>query len=131
MSQGPDVKFDESVEGDLDSYRAVSGFAVVSLLVGIASAVVIVVPMMWFVPLLGVCLSLMALARIAAAGPVLEGRKLALLGLALSIIFVVEVPVEYLSTRWWLVREAQPTAEELFAALRQGDPFKAHELSLP
>ena len=130
MSQGPDVKFEESVEDDLAAYRAVSGFAVASLLLGVASALAIVVPMLWFVPLLGVFLSLMALGRLAT-GPTLVGRKAAILGLALSIIFGTAVPVAYLSSRWWLVREAQPTAEEWFAALRQGEPFKAHELSLP
>jgi hypothetical protein len=58
------------------------------------------------------------------------GRKAALLGLALSIASLTAVPAQRLSTRWWLVAEARPIAEQWFEALRQGDPFEAHELSL-
>jgi len=130
MSQGREVPRDESVDSDLIAYRAVSGVAIASLLLGTLSLVAVFAPTLWVVPVLGILLSWIALARVAAAGSMVVGRTAALLGLALSIASLTAVPAQLLSTRWWLVAEAQPIAEQWFEALRQGDPFQAHELSL-
>src|SRR6185295_2217806 len=131
MSQGREVESDEIIEGETIVYRKVSPLAIASLLLGLTSLLAIVFPLLWAFPLLGAGLSLLALWQVAAAKEAVVGRKAALLGLVLSIASATAIPVQQLSARWWLGSDARQIADQWFEALRHGDPFMAHELSLP
>ena len=82
--------FDETSE-DLDLPRAISWAAVSSLVLGAASCTVLLnalaYPLLCSLPILSVVLALVALRQVQQAGPRLLGRKAALGGLALALLF--------------------------------------------
>ena len=83
------------VEADVARYRPFCGLAIVGLLVGLLSALAILDPLLWFLPVLGVVLSAVALRRVAAADPPLVGRTAAVAGLGLSVAFAVAGPTDF------------------------------------
>ncbi len=121
----------ESPEGDIIEYQPISALAVLSLLVGIPSLLAIVVNGLLPLAIVGVCFGLLAVIRLSAAGTNLAGRTAALLGLSLSLIAATAVPVEWATTRWWLVRESNAVVAEWFDALKGDQPLAAVELGLP
>lgn len=66
-------------------YRPVSGLAVAAAVVGAVSAVSFVGPGLWFVPVIGIVLSVLAIRTISRPGVELLGHGAAVAGLALSI----------------------------------------------
>lgn len=111
-------------------YQAVSGLAVVGLLVGLASAAALIWPWLWLVALLGIVLNVLALKRIADLAPSLTGGKLALAGLLVSVFFAAMVPTNGLSYDWSIRRQARQVATLWFDALLNDQPVKAYQLSL-
>jgi hypothetical protein len=111
-------------------YRAVSGLAVAGLLAGLASPVALMGLLGWIVPAGGVLLNVLALARIARAGPALIGRKAALAGLVLSLLFAAAAVSRWYVGNRLLHNEAMRFAAVWFDALRQGNPQKAFQLTL-
>jgi hypothetical protein len=83
------------------------------------------------VPVLAVVLSAGALWRIGRPALALTGRKAALAGLALGIVFAVAAPTDWLIYRRHLRIEARQFADLWFECLQQGQPQKAHHLTLP
>ncbi len=116
-------------EADVAQYRAVCGLAVVGSIVGLLSFVAVFAPMLWIVPALGVVLGILALRRIARETPTLVGRKAALMGLALSLVFAVAAPTEFFYYRWLLRQEARQFAGYWFEYLLNKEPHKAHQLT--
>lgn len=112
-------------------YRSVSGIAVAGLVFGTLSLGAMVDPLAWILPTVGIGFSATALVRIAGSDGSLIGRKAALVGLALSVTFGTAGPVEWFCSRWLVRREARQFTEAWFEYLRQGDPHKAHQLTLP
>jgi hypothetical protein len=112
------------------AYRSVSLTAVWGLIFGVLGVFSLAIPLLWLVPLLGVALSALALRRIARDAPTVTGRKAALAGLFLSVVFVVAGPAEAIGYRLWVEREARQFADYWFEFLRQNEPQKAHQLSL-
>jgi hypothetical protein len=102
--------------------------AVVGLLLGVASVLALLDLVLLFVPIAAVIVSIMALARIRALAPHLMGRRLALVGLALGLIFglagAMQPSIERRSLEYW----ALETAKEWFVALRNNEPELAHQL---
>ena len=83
----PDVHITDPQDAELAAYRAVAGQAVVGLIFGLLAPLALVDPLLWAVPALGVLLSGWALRRIRRSEPALAGRKMALAGLVLSLLF--------------------------------------------
>ncbi|NQT37619.1 MAG: hypothetical protein HQ581_09030 [Planctomycetes bacterium] len=129
-SQHPS-RFSDAAEADLAEYRSVSGIAVAGLVFGVLSLGAMVDPLAWILPLVGILFCATALVHIAGSDRSLIGRKAALVGLALSVTFGTAGPVELFCSRWLVRREARQFAEAWFEYLRQGEPHKAHQLTLP
>ncbi|MGD0897754.1 MAG: hypothetical protein ABR915_07940 [Thermoguttaceae bacterium] len=125
----PHPRFDAPAD-DITRYRAMSGLAVAGLLTGLASAVAMMGPLGWIVPAVGLACNGLALARIAHAGPALIGRKAALTGLFLSALFATAAPTQWFVGHRLVRNEAIRFAAVWFDALRQGDPYKAQQLTL-
>jgi hypothetical protein len=123
------MRFD-SPKDDAVQYRPVSGLAVVGFLAGLLCSVGLVSPLMWPLAPLGIVLSAAALWRIAARAPALIGRKLAMIGLALSITFTVAFPADWVVHRWLIRRSARQFAQRWLDAIRAGDAAHAHQLML-
>ena len=110
-------------------YRAVSGLAVGGLVIALFSPIALAHPVLWTVPVIGIVTCVLALMRIGRETPPLIGRKAALAGLFVSVLLAVAAPATSF-TYWQLVdREARQFAFQWFGFLRQGDPYKAHQLT--
>jgi hypothetical protein len=111
-------------------YRPVSTLAVVGLLTGLASALAFAHPLLWAVPAIGTALSAVALHRLGTAVPAQIGRRAALIGLTLSLLFGTTAVARWAVFRWQVRVETLQAGKRWFEALREGDPYKAHELTL-
>ena len=82
----------ESTAEQYEQYRALSTSAVASLIVGLLSCLAFLDWTLVAIPVIGVPLSLLSLAKIKRRGNELTGLGLAKTGLALSLLFVVLGP---------------------------------------
>jgi len=117
-------------DDDIAEYRAMSVSAVAGLILGLLSAVALVDPLAWLIPLGGVLLCVLALQRIARAAPALIGRKAALAGLVLSVLFGTAAVADRMTYRALMRSEGQRFARLWFDLLAQRDPKKAFQLTL-
>lgn len=115
---------------ELVSYRAVSPLAVVSLLLGLASAAALIHPLVWFLPPMAAGLAAYSLWVVAARKGELVGRGAALAGLALAILFGVWAPARLFTRQARLYAEARERADEWFNLVRAGRLYEAYELHL-
>ena len=120
----------DASEKDLREYGAVSRLSVAALGLGAISFLALFSPPLLIIPVLAAFAAWRALVGIRESHMALVGRKAALAGLALSIMFATAVPAEYAATRWWLTKEADAFARQWFDYLRQAEPIKAHQLSI-
>jgi hypothetical protein len=120
----------EHPDPDLIDYRPVSGWGLAALLIGVASVAALVHPLLWCVPLSGVVVSLIALRRIERSQVKVLGRKAALIGLALSVIYGVAAPVRLKSREHWLSMRAERLADEFLEDLRTQQVDRAFALML-
>ena len=129
MSAGStlETKFHDADDGTIQ-YRALSGFAVAALLLGIASSVALASPLLWFVPVLGCAAAGLALRSINRNPTQLTGRALAVAGLALSVLFGAAAPARLLSRNMLLESHAKEFAARWFEFLAAGDVRRAHQL---
>lgn len=130
MTAEPKPHLTDHQDDEIAEYRALSGSAVGGLGLGLLSATALVHPLMWLVPLAGVGLSTLALRRIAEADPALVGRKAALAGLVLSVLFGVAGMADWAAYQALARREGRQFAEHWFELLARQDPQKAFQLTL-
>ena len=78
----------EHPDPEMADYRPVSGIGIAALLIGLAAPLALVHPMLWCVPAIGAGVAIVALVRIRRSEIPLIGRKAAILGLVLSLLFV-------------------------------------------
>jgi len=121
--------FGDSPDAEVTQYRAVCGLAVVGLIAGIAALLAMVHPMLWIVPAGGIVLSVAALRRIGRDA--LVGRKAALAGLILSVLFGAIGPADWFTYRRLVDREAERFGLQWFDLLRQGEMLKSYQLREP
>ena len=112
-------------------YRALSTAALVGLFFGLFSWVVLLGWWGWFVPILGIIFSGLGLWRVARHADAMIGRKAALVGLWLSVVFAVAAPTHWFGYRRMVRREATKFAMAWFEYLRNDKPLEIHQLSLP
>ncbi|NQT16432.1 MAG: hypothetical protein HQ582_26980, partial [Planctomycetes bacterium] len=116
-------------ETDLDQYRAVSGSALAGLIVSLASPVALAHPFMWPVPVVGIVICVLALRHIAREAPALIGRKAALAGVAVAVLFAAAAISQWYTYGRLLDKEAQRFAAQWFDLLRQDQREKSFELT--
>jgi hypothetical protein len=110
------------------TYRELCPTAVVGALLGCASALALCDLALLFIPVAAAVVSVLALRKIKALAPQLMGRRVALAGLALALIFAVAAPIQpWVETRS-LEYGALQAAKEWFVALRNNEPELAHQL---
>lgn len=118
------------IEEDLRSYGSVSGWAVASALCGVLSAVALFSDVLLIVPAIGAFMAILALRRISDPAYAVIGRTPALVGLVLSIVFAVAVPVERVAERWLILRDSDQFARLWFALLSENRPIEALRLEI-
>lgn len=78
---------------ELGKYTSLSSMAVCALVLGLASPIALLAPLMVVIPLAGVVVALFALMQIANSAGALSGRPLATAGLVLSVICGIASPL--------------------------------------
>ena len=124
----PDVHITDSEDAERAAYRALAGQAVLGLIFGLLSPLALVDPMLWWIPALGVVLSVWALRRIKKSDS-LTGRKMAVAGLMLSLLFAAAAPTDLLAYRRMVRNEARQFSSLWFQFLIHDEPQKAHQLT--
>lgn len=117
-------------EPERESYRAVSGWSVAALLLGLGSVAAFGGPLLWVVPLAGVVAALVAMHKIGNSPGELIGRNVALLGLLLAMLFGVAAVTRTYSRQHWLERRGELFASEFLRLLQKGDSYAAHQLTV-
>ena len=112
----------------LAQYTAVSRSAVLALFMGLASALMLVSPILVLVPLAAIAAAVVGLRHIGASGGQVTGRSLATLGLCLATLFL-----GWGFSREWtrqskLRSDAQQLAEGWLKLVRDGQLQKAEQL---
>jgi hypothetical protein len=119
-----------AADDEVVRYRALSSLAVAGLLAGLLSPLAMLAVPLWLVPLAAVALSATALRQIAARWPDLTGRPAALAGLLLGAAFLVAPPADDLAYRYFLRQQARQFAQIWIDAVRQGEVYTTHQLTV-
>ena len=115
---------------ELSTYRSYSGLAVAALVIGLASPLALVGPVLWIVPGVGLLLGWIALRRLSRDASELAGRGAALGGIFFSILWASAAVSQTLSWTTWQTNEARRTADHWFEFLTNDRPAEAHLLTL-
>jgi hypothetical protein len=118
-------------EKPLAEYRAVSRAAVAALLLGLASALVLLTPVLGFVPVAAAITAVLALRSIAAARGQLVGRIPAIAGLCLAMMFLAWGVTRHISRQQALEAAARRVADSWLALVQNGKVELAHQYRLP
>jgi hypothetical protein len=106
-------------------YRPVSWLAVAAAVGGAVSAVALLGPVFWAVPLLGILLSLVALGDVGRPGAERVGRWAALAGLFLAVGFGAQAVGSHLVQRWVAKERAIATARHWVTTVKGGNVEEA------
>lgn len=117
-------------DGTVDEYRSLSGWAVAALILGLLAPLALANIWLSLIPLAGIVVAVIALVRMAVLAPALTGRKSALAGLFLSVLFASAAAADHLVYWQAMDREARRFASAWFAFLADDQPHKAHQLTL-
>ncbi|MEX0939502.1 MAG: hypothetical protein WDZ59_16685 [Pirellulales bacterium] len=115
--------------GEHDAYRALSPWAILALLLGLASPLALMGPVLRTVPLLGVIVAILALRQIATGEGRIAGRGAAVLGLALSLLFGSAAISQALSRTFWIDQQSRELSRAWIDFLLDGQPQMAHQLT--
>ena len=126
----PDVHITDPQDAELAEYRALAGQAVLGLIGGLLSPLALVDPMLWSIPMLGAIVSWWALQPHPRGAPAISGRKMALAGLMLSLLFLAAAPADWLIYRGMVRNEARQFSGEWFKYLAQDQPQTAHQMTV-
>jgi hypothetical protein len=128
---GPHAVFSSGQEDNVVQHRPVSRLAVASMLLGLVSAAAIANPLAWCVPIVGVTLAIAALRTLSTENSMVLGRKAALAGLVMALLFGSCGMTRYFARQQWLYRQARPLAQRWIELVREGRLYEAHQLHSP
>jgi len=112
-----------------ESYRAISRFAPLSAVFGIASSLALIHPLLWLTPLVTVILAITGLRQIAG-NPEFIGKKALLFGLVCGCFFGTLAPARVLTHSYLTSREARRVATDWLELIRQDRMQEAHQWML-
>ena len=118
-------------EKPLAEYRSVSKLAVAAALFGLASALMLVGPLLLPVALFAIVLSVLALRSIAASEGQLVGRLPAIVGLSLAVLFIGWGFSRYVSRQSQLEVHARQFCDSWLVLMAEGRYREAHQLEVP
>jgi hypothetical protein len=111
------------------TYRSISPLGVAALLMGVASALAAVNPLLVVVPIVALILAIAGIRKIDANPDLLQGKPLCWIGAALAAFFLVYAPIHQWLRESVLEQRAQTVAEGFLDPLRRGQTKVAHEYS--
>jgi hypothetical protein len=120
----------EPADSALSEYHAVSAWAVMGLIFGLLSPLAFVDPLIWAIPIIGALICCRALWQIRLHAPAMSGRKIALVGLWLSLFSLAAAPTDWSYYRWLVRDEARQTTLFWFDLLAGNRPEAAFQFTL-
>jgi hypothetical protein len=120
----------EAEDDEVVRYRSVSALAIIGLLLGIASPLCAVAPLLMVVPIVGAIVSLLALRRISESDGALIGRGAAAVGLALCIISAAAAVARTIVTQHLRTQQAEVVARQWIERLQSGQVEPAFRLTV-
>lgn len=120
----------DATDLDESSYRSLSGLAVVGLLLGLASPLIFIAPLLAAVPLVAIGVCAVALNRVGQNSEYLAGRGLALFGLVIAVGSFCAYHASGRLEKWLLSAQAQPHAKEWIELIRSSELEDAYQLTL-
>ncbi len=115
---------------ELQSYRAISPWMPLTVLLGLASPLALVHPLLWTVPLTGILLAWIGIKQVSSDSRY-TGQIAIRYSLALTLLFGTMAPVRYVSRQWILTHQAKVLATDWVRLIRSGDFQQAHQWTLP
>lgn len=115
----------------VSDYRPVSPLAIAALVLGCCSAVALLTPFAWFLPLVALATALVALADVSRPTAARVGRLPALAGLGLAAGFGAQAVTDATVNRWIERSRAVATAETWLEAVHGGRLEEARSISAP
>jgi hypothetical protein len=112
---------------ELPHRRSLQPLAGLAFAFGLLSALALVRTMFWFIPLVGVILGAVSL-RLLVKAPEQCGRRLALLGMALAMLFGTWGCTRYYTRQQWLCAQARTYADAFVKLLEEKKFQEAHQL---
>ncbi|MDZ7617194.1 MAG: hypothetical protein U1E05_09330, partial [Patescibacteria group bacterium] len=120
----------DHADATVDDYRAVSGWAVTALVLGLLAPLALVEIWLSLIPVLGISLAMIALVRIAVLAPAMTGRTAALAGLFLSVLSLSAAGANHVVYWRAMDHEARRFAEAWFGFLAREEVYQAYQLTL-
>ena len=117
--------------GERTDYRPVSPLAVAAFGAGVLSALALVSPICWVIPLVAVGLAVAALGDVNRPGAAKAGGLAAVAGLALAVGFGAQAVTSAVVSRWLVERRAADTARHWLDAVRTGRLADAMSVCAP
>jgi hypothetical protein len=112
-------------------YRPVSKLAVAALVAGVLSALALVNPIGWVIPLVALGLAVAALFDVNRPGAAKAGGWAAVAGLALAVGFGAQAVTSSVVSRWLVERRAAAVARHWIDAVRAGRLADAMSVCAP
>ena len=118
----------QDLESPQAPYHSVSALAIFALVMGLLSPLAFAHELLWALPLTGIAIAVVAIARIDRSEGALVGRRAAVLGLAISLVCGLGAITQAATRRLWLAHRAERMAERFVDLLREGKSREAHQL---
>jgi hypothetical protein len=126
----PPVHFTDAQDAELSEYRYLPGQVVVAIILGLLSPLALVDPWLMCVPVLGVFFGVWAIRRVRQNASAMTGRKRAIFGLALSLIFLVAAPTDAIASYRLINQQAREIADAWFRLVLEKRLPEARRLML-
>jgi hypothetical protein len=123
-------RFSSTDAVEVVEYPRVHRAAVAALLLGLVSWAALTSPVLWFLPLIGVVMATLALRSMTRSPEVVLGRRAAIIGLALCVIFISWASTHYFIRQELLYRQAREHGEYWLQLVRDGRLREAHQLTM-
>lgn len=120
----------QPAEDQLVDYQSFNIFALAGFVLGFASAASLLDRLFWLIPIAGMLLSLYALWAIKRGDRAQVGRPLAIVGLCLSLFFLIAAPMSELIENYYIRKESRAIADRWFEYLKHGDAVAAYDMTL-
>jgi hypothetical protein len=111
----------------LAQYRSIAPLAVVSVILGIVSALILTTPLLAPLPVAALVAGIAALRSIHRSGEQLAGRSVAITGLCLATFFLGLGLARHLARQSSLEQRGREMADVFFLLLEENRPQQAHQ----
>lgn len=115
-------------EPELTQYRAISFWAVATLIAGLAAPLALIGPLLWWVPLVTIPLAVLAFRQLRQPDPRYVGQMAAVVGICSAALFFGWAVTQRISREARIAHEAQQLADDYLELILAGKIPEAHQI---